>query len=162
MPSILFVCTANQFRSPIAVASMLKSLAQAGAAGEWTVESAGTWTKPGMRAAALAIRASGQLGLYGLASHRTRQIDRDLLDPFDLILVMENGQKEGIASEFPEAGRRCFLLSEVTDGIAYDIPDPADHGVDAYQVASEIDMLIAKGRERLLQLAETLHRDRSR
>jgi protein-tyrosine phosphatase len=159
MPSILFVCSANQFRSPLAAAFLRKLLETDKSTKEWRVESAGTWTKPGLPASTAAIRIVDHLGLPGLNTHRTRQVSSELLDKYDLILVMEQGQREAIASEFPSAIDRTRLLTEVVDGLPYDIPDPVGLKNDLRDVASELQELIEKGGDYILKLAESLHRN---
>jgi len=156
MPAILFVCTANQFRSPIAAASLLKNIEQENTGRKWIVESAGTWARTGLPAAEIALQIANRLGLQGLERHLSRQIDGELLHGFDLIIVMETGHKEAIGSEFPSVSSRLYLLSEIVDDISYDIPDPVHAGVDPQQVGPEIHRLISRGKEKILQLAESL------
>ncbi len=153
MPSILFVCTANQFRSPIAAACLLERIGHDSTAKKWRVESAGTWAVHGLGAPGMTL-AAASLGLDGLERHRSRQLNRELLAGFDLVLVMESGHKEAICAEFPSACPRVYLLSEVVDGLPYDIPDPADRGVDPGEVASLLSDLIARGKDKILALAK--------
>ena len=160
MPSVLFVCTANQFRSPIAAAFLFNFIHQVNTLEKWRLESAGTWTKPGLPASPLALQIGHRLSLGGLEGHITRQVNQKLLDQFDLILVMETGHLEAIASEFPNVFGRMMLLSEIVDGAPYSILDPADQGSDPDEVASELQMLIQKGGRKILKLAKTLHRAR--
>src|SRR6266511_4333719 len=101
MPSILFVCSANQFRSPIAAACLIKNIKQVNRERKWIVESAGTWTSTGLLMPDFALQVGNQLGLDGLSNHQTRQVDQKLLNEFDLIIVMEIGHKEAISHEFP-------------------------------------------------------------
>jgi len=157
MPSILFICKANQFRSPLAAAFLLKLIGSDHRTDEWSVGSAGTWTEPGLPAASLAIKIANRLDLPGLDGHRTRLVSQELLEGYDLILMMETGQLEAIASEFHAVFGRSMLLSEVVDGIPYDIPDPVDLRNDPDEVASELQMLIEKGGNKILKLAESLH-----
>lgn len=157
MPSILFVCTANQFRSPLAAAILLNILQQDGIVKDWTVESAGTWTKDGLGIPAVTLVVAVQLGLGRLDRHRSRQINQKLLDDFDLIVVMEIGHKEAIRSEFPSVHGRVHMLSELVDEVLYDIPDPADTGINPQDIGRELYMLITKGKEKILRLAETLY-----
>jgi len=154
MPSILFVCTANQFRSPLAAACLLKEISLQNTEGKWNVKSAGTWAGVGVSAPGFTLQVAGQLGLSGLAGHRTRPIDKKLLDEYDLIIAMEAGHKEAICAEFPPACSRTYLLSEIVDGISYDIPDPASSDIDPKDIGRELNMLIVKGKEKILQLAE--------
>ena len=160
MPSILFVCTANQFRSPLAAACFLKVIEEerAADAGAWRVESAGTWTEDGLPAAEIALQVARHLRLYGLSGHRTRQISQALLDPYDLIVVMEKGHKEALSTEFPSTRGRLYLLSEIVDEAVYDIPDPGHYGAQAFDVGRDLYSLITRGKENILQLAISLSR----
>lgn len=160
MPFILFVCSANQFRSPIAAACLLKNIKQENADRKWIVESAGTWTSAGLPMPDFAIQVANQLGLDGLANHQTRQVDQKLLNEFDLIIVMEIGHKEAIRNEFPSVADRLYLLSEIVDDISYDIPDPTDPGVNPNDIGREINNLIKEGEENILDLAESISKYR--
>jgi len=161
MPSVLFVCRANQFRSPLAAAFLLRQIASDHRSKDWNVGSAGTWTKPGLPAASVAIRIADRLELPGLNDHRTRQVNLELLEDYDLILTMERGQLEALASEFPAKKGRLMLLSEVADGLPYDIPDPIDLITDPEEVASELKILIEKGGNKIFHLAEAIHNARN-
>jgi protein-tyrosine phosphatase len=160
MPSVLFVCRANQFRSPLAAAFLLRQIGSDQRSQRWSVGSAGTWTKAGLPAASVAMRIADRLNLPGLVDHRTRQVDMELLESYDLILTMEIGQHEAIASEFPILDGRSMLLSEVVDGMPYDIPDPVDFINDPEDVASELQMLIEKGGDKIIKLAESIYQAR--
>jgi len=153
MPAILLVCTANQFRSPFAAVCLLAELQSANLAGLWRVESAGTWTQAGLPAALPALQLAQKIGLTGLAGHRTRPVDAALLAEFDLILVMEFGHKEALAIEFPFTKPRLALLTEAAGDPPADLPDPAQPGVDAQEVASEIQRLIHQGWPAILSRA---------
>src|SRR5262245_44079969 len=134
MPSILFVCTANQFRSPLAVACLSKTMTRDENSANWIIESAGTWTKAGLTAPTITLRVAEQLGLPSLDQHRTPQLDQNLLKRSDLILVMEANHKEALISEFPTFSEHIYLLPELVDGISYDIPDPATLDVNSEDV----------------------------
>lgn len=154
MPSVLFVCTGNQYRSPLAAAAFRQRLEQDGKAGQWVVSSAGTWTSPGLSPLPDAIRTARSLGL-SIADHKTCPIDAHNLSQYDLILVMEQGHKEAILSEFPPARGKVHLISAVVDHISYDIPDPAGPDADLGQVARQLLDLIQRGYQAMCQLAVT-------
>lgn len=161
MPSILFVCTANQFRSPLAAACLLKNIRTTGNAdGPWIIESAGTWVESGLPVPGITLRVADRLKLVGLDQHFTRQIDRNILDRFNLIIVMEMGQREALQSEFPSVRGRLCLLSEIVDGLCYDVADPAHSGVNPYEIGQEIFSLVSRGTKEILQLAQQLCRVR--
>jgi len=155
MSSILFVCTANQFRSPIAAAIFRKKLQEEKPRGKWEAASAGTWTVPGLPIDQLSYEVAGRLGLE-LVETTTSLVNAALLSKYDLILVMEAGQKEAIRNEFPSVKSHVCLISEVVDNVAYDIPDPAKLKVDPDEVARQLKNIIERGYEKICQLAETL------
>lgn len=151
MPTILFICTANRYRSPIAAACFQEELNKHGLGGNWVVLSAGTWTKDGLPAWPDAVTSASQLGL-DIADHRSAAITADLLQQADLVLVMEQGQKEALQNEFPKEKEKIFLLSETTKGKVYDIPDPIQDP-DAGNVTAEIITLIQNGFDKIAEMA---------
>ncbi len=160
MPSVLFVCTANQYRSPFAALSFSRTLVQNRPAGKWVVESAGTWAKDGIAPQSYMVEIAKRLGLQGLEQHRSQQITPNMMDEFDLIMVMESGHKEALRSEFPRSQKRVYLLSEVTDGVPYDIADPLTPDINPFKIARQIDQLITNGFDRIIEAAEYFERRR--
>ena len=157
MPSVLFLCTANRFRSPLAAAIFCNKLNEDGRLASWRVDSAGTWTVPGLPVIPMALLAAQQLGL-DLNAHASVLVNAQMLAEHDLILVMETGHKEALASEFPFVRKRVYLLSEVVDKIAYDIPDPEQSNEEAGEIAQELNDLIQRGYAGICLLAEALHK----
>ena len=156
MPSVLFVCTANQYRSPLAAACFHFELEARGQLRDWTVESAGTWAQPGLPAAVQAREAAVKLGI-SLDGHVTRQVSAELVQGFDLVLLMEAGQVEAMNAEFPSTARKMFLLSEMVAGVGYNIPDPALFYQEGQEIALEIRDLVSRGFDKIVSLAESLH-----
>jgi protein-tyrosine phosphatase len=153
MPSILFVCTANRFRSPLAEAIFQAELTKRGLQTDWQVGSAGTWTKDGLPAMPEAISAARELGL-DLTFHRSRPVSAELLRQCDLVFVMESGQKEALIIEFSAIIENVFLLTEGVGGVAYDIPDPFFTDESPVSIAKELIGLFHNGFEKIVQLAE--------
>ena len=161
MPSILFVCTADRFRSPLSAALFKHRLEQESERGDWSVGSAGTWAESNRMVTPPTKSVAAHLNL-DLAAHKSRPIDRDLLNHCDLVLVMESNQREALLVEFPELQNRLFLLSEVAVGRAYNIPDPHVQPGDTFQdVAAELHDLIDKGYQTIRDLALRLHKDKA-
>jgi protein-tyrosine-phosphatase len=156
MPGILFICTGNLFRSPLAAAFFLQRLWKDGRRDGWSIDSAGTWTLPGQPVPAAVQQAAEKRGIH-LDEYRSKLVDAGLLADFDLILVMESGHKEALAVEFPAAACKTFLLSDVADGIAYNVPDPAATGQEAEEVVTGMFNLIERGYASICQLAVSLH-----
>jgi protein-tyrosine phosphatase len=155
--SLLFICTANRYRSPFAEIVFVNQLSQAGIAGEWDVGSAGTWTKNGLRAMPHAAERAQALGLE-LSGHRSREINEELLLTHDAVIVMETGHKEALLAEFPLARERIFLLSEIVEGVAYSLPDPASNPQDADQIMDELYALLERGFEKIVATVENQNR----
>ena len=150
----MLLCTANMCRSPIAEVLLRQKLNQRPDANEWKVESAGTWTVDGKPAAAITQHVMRQYYGIDLSGHRTQTVTRELLKTFDLILVMERGQKEALSVEFPDLSSRVYLLSEMV-GKTNNVVDPILGTLeDCRQTAQEIDDLLSKGLERIVDLAK--------
>lgn len=157
MASILVLCNANQFRSPLAEYTLRRLLAKDPHYAGWQVSSAGVWATLGKPAVSgLAEWAN----LPGLASHRSRPLAATLVDQADLIIVMEKGQKEAVQLEFPQARERVLLLTELAGPVAYDIPDPAFSLEDPFKLIHEIIGLTEKGFAEIVSLAEAFAANR--
>jgi protein-tyrosine phosphatase len=155
MPSVLFVCTANRFRSPLGAAIFRKCLEELGIAESWQVSSAGTWAMPGQPALAQVAEMARGLGL-DLSGHRSRRINRQILASCDLVLVMQAGHREALLSEDPALEERVYLLSEVAERRRYDIPDALGSEQEMREVIYELDSLICGGLESICALATYL------
>jgi protein-tyrosine-phosphatase len=123
MNSVIFVCTANRYRSPIAAACFRAELLRRGQDKNWMVSSAGTWAMDGYPPMPAAILEARRLGL-DIQEHQSRGITADMLQESDLVVVMERGHKEALQVEFTAHRHKVVLLSEVTEGSSYDISDP--------------------------------------
>jgi protein-tyrosine phosphatase len=159
MPSILFVCTANRFRSPLAAALLQHSLEKTGIAESWRIGSAGTWATPGQPVLPSVSKAAQGFGI-DLSGHRSTRVSRQLLSNYDLILVMQAGQKEALLSEFPELGEHIYLLSEVVERRSYDIPDSLGRENDVTEISADLEALIQRGLDYICVLATYLNNTR--
>lgn len=86
---LLFVCTGNTCRSPMALGLARSALERRGW-GSVEVRSAGVAAFPGTPASEGALRASARHGI-DLASHRSTELTPDLVAWADLILTMSQG-----------------------------------------------------------------------
>jgi protein-tyrosine phosphatase len=171
MPSVLFVCTANRFRSPLAAGIFRKALVEEekartspwniGDSRDWKVGSAGTWTVPGQAVLPVVLEAAKAFDI-DLSNHRSAQVSAQLLSEHDLILVMQESQKEALQSEFPHLNEYIYLLSHVVELGTYDIPDTFGSLQEVMEVCAEMNELIRRGLRYICVLAVALHNKRNR
>jgi len=146
---VLFVCTGNTCRSPMAEVVMQKHLAdRLGISMDQLEErgvmvaSAGISAYPGGRAAPEAISLLSGRGL-DLSTHGSQPLGDRMVEQADLILTMTDGHKQAILARWPDARERIQTLS--TSG--RDIADPIGGSVDVYrqcleQIESEIKLRV--------------------
>ncbi|MGI6567555.1 MAG: low molecular weight protein arginine phosphatase [Limnochordia bacterium] len=129
---VLFVCTGNTCRSPMAEA-IFRQLATGKAGENWQVSSAGIHAVTGSPATSEAMAALSELGLE-ISGHSARLLTEDLLEDADLILTMTAGHKQRIQLQFPAAADRVFTVKEFAGEVGnLDIPDPYGQGLAAYR-----------------------------
>ena len=151
MPYILFVCSANRFRSVLAAGCFQHLLEQNNFSSNTTVGSAGIWAVEGAPPLREAVELAVQNG-FNVESVRSREISTALVAAADLIIVMTQGQKEAIENEFLSASGKTFLLTEISTGQVYDIPDPViSPDEDPGAIAAEICELLNSGFPRILK-----------
>ena len=83
---VLFVCTGNTCRSPLAQAALVRALGDTAA--KVAVGSAGTAASDGAPASPPSRDVARRAGL-DLEGHRSRRLNRDLLAAADLVLLMD-------------------------------------------------------------------------
>ncbi len=131
--SILFVCTGNTCRSPMAAAIARGELAKrlsvsAASLGEahWRIGSAGVFAGSGMGAAPEAVEAMDRMG-YDLSGHASRPVNPDEVRGADAVYCMTETHRRAVLAMVPDAGDKVHLL----DG-AGEIADPIGSGQEAY------------------------------
>ena len=118
---------------------------------EWRIESAGVWADPGVPAAK---NTQDVLAVRGLEvrSHRSRPITPEMMEEFDLFLVMERNHQEALRAAFPQHAGRIYLLTELVDERT-DIVDPIGGDLADYEdTAQEIEMIFDQGYDKLLKM----------
>jgi protein-tyrosine-phosphatase len=143
MAGVLFVCTGNMCRSPLAEAKFKAMMQEYGLAG-WKVASGGTWIPNRMKTNERTIVWARKEGL-DLSDHITQRISGKLLSEYDLIVVMTNGHKEAILTNYPGLDSDVVGLSELS-GPIYDLPDPVSLPDEEFKaVMVEVVTLVEKG-----------------
>ena len=68
---------------------------------------------------------------------------------------METGHREALRIEFPDQSKKVHMLSEVVDGLIYDIPDPfTREGEYDLDVANDLHKIIKRGYKKILAMAK--------
>ncbi|MCC7300851.1 MAG: low molecular weight protein arginine phosphatase [Verrucomicrobia bacterium] len=137
MKKLIFVCTGNTCRSPMAE-GLLNHLLGPGCG--WEISSAGVHASNGCPASSGAVEALRMLGI-DLSGHFSRRLTPAMVKEADLLVTMTRGHLDAVLSLVPESRGKVFLLKSF--GIAEcaaDIYDPVGEALDVYcRVRDEID-----------------------
>lgn len=146
---VLFVCSGNTCRSPLAEALFRHLLSGAGRP-DVTVSSAGTGAYDGAPASEGSYLVALEQGL-DLTAHRARLLDRDIVSSADLILAMSRGHLARI--ERLGGGARAKLLGDFAGGEhgGREVADPYGGDVETYRdTLHQLTALLTAARDRLL------------
>lgn len=149
--NILFICTGNSCRSPIAE-GLLKAKLPLELKEKVIVHSAGTLGMEGNSATEFAIAVANEKGA-DISQHRSHGLHETLLKNSDIIFAMAPEHKEFVERKYPETRENVFLLKSFgrnpDDKYYNSIEDPIGGSLKVYQeccdiIDSELDRIMPR------------------
>lgn len=148
---LLFVCTGNICRSPMAEYLLRHRLRRQS---PWVIASAGLMAMAGMAASDEAVQVLRRQGI-DLRPHRSRPLTRADVDAATVIVVMTRTHRDQLLASFPDAGDRVYLLKTFDpDAPDADLHDPIGQPLDVYRRTSEDIRAALPGLLRYMQTFE--------
>ena len=151
---ILFVCTGNLCRSPIAE-HLFRSMAAGAHLDEVQTSSAGTSPAIWLDLPTEVVAVLNQEGVQ-IKNHIPRTLDEGIEDGPDLVLTMEERHKKYFEDNHPDYKGRVHILRTYVgmDGDNQNISDPMGQSMDVYKkTCDEIKLCLEK-------LVVKLHKDK--
>ncbi len=128
---IVFVCSGNICRSPLAEAMVKPMLAERDIPA--VVISAGTLGLQGRPAAANSIAAAAEIGI-DLEGHRSQGVSLGLMRMADRIVVMAPRHEAELTRQDPALAAKIVRLWEYLDEELDHIPDPVGQDLETFRV----------------------------
>src|SRR5678816_3601079 len=131
MKTVLFVCTGNVCRSPMAEGLFRHAVE---GRGQYRVISAGLGAMEGQPPSPYAVQAVRELGI-DISNQRSRMLTPELVETADFIFGMTHSHIDTVMLLYPHAAEKTFLLrefDETLDLFEKDISDPIGGSYEVY------------------------------
>lgn len=150
MLKIMFVCTGNICRSPMAHYYMQKKIKDIGLENEFLISSCGTYAVTGEHATNNAIISMKEYNV-NLDMHRATNIEDTDIENYDYIITLTMQHKNNVLYYYPKLDGKVFTLKEFVSGDEgyVDIDDPWGLNIIVYkdtakEIVENVDKLIKK------------------
>lgn len=143
--SVLFVCTGNTCRSPMAEYLFRKAVENRS---DFEVTSAGVSAYEGGSMSSQTANVLKERGIE-ISGFASKPVSQKLVEDATHVFTMTESHLRALLSQFPEHEDKYYLACEFVDlpgqGIGCDVPDPIGMGSAAYnEVAKTLDLAIPR------------------
>jgi len=131
MKTILFICTGNVCRSPMAEGLFRKAT---NGSGDFRIFSAGIGAVDGQPPTSHSVNAMREVGI-DISAQRSRALTPELIRQADYIFGMTHNHVDTVGLLYPAAAEKTFLLQEFNESLdpyEKDIPDPIGSPYEVY------------------------------
>ena len=135
---VLFVCTGNTCRSPMAEGLFNLAVKERG---DYETSSAGIAASKGAPCNPETAKLLGKRGI-ALDSFSSRMVSDEILSAATHVFAMTQGHLQALEARFPEHSDKFYLVCEFVEipneGVGIDVPDPIGLGRRAYEEVAEM------------------------
>ncbi len=134
MKEVLFVCTGNICRSPIAEGLFCELAAEHP---EIAVSSAGISVYDGQAPSEHSVEVLRERGI-DITAQRSQMLTPEIVQRVDFIVGMTLGHRDAILAYYPASAEKLFVLREFVSGVdlgsaEIDVPDPIGMDKEEYE-----------------------------
>ncbi|RME96113.1 MAG: ribose 5-phosphate isomerase B [Verrucomicrobia bacterium] len=136
MKTVLFICTGNVCRSPMAE-GLFRHLTAG--SGRFRARSAGVGAVAGLPPSPHAVTAMRELGI-DISDIRSQPLTRELLDEADYVFGMTESHVDAVALMYPQAIEKTFLLTHFEEDLEPEernIADPIGGSLEVYRLCRD-------------------------
>ncbi len=129
MIKILFVCTGNTCRSPMAQGLCQKYITENALIGQFACASAGVDARAGSVISENAVTVMNELGI-NMSSHRAKGVSEEMMGEADYIFTMSGTHRSMLEALFPKHAHKIQVLG-------HPIFDPYGQNLDFYRFSRD-------------------------